>query len=91
MATRFKKKNKVKVELLNDIDTLLTVKGIGGGICHSIDRYLKANNKCMKDYNNNKESSYLKYWKVNNLHGWEMSQKLPVNDFKWFKIFLNLM
>ena len=24
-------------------------KGIRGGICHSIYRYEKANNKCMKD------------------------------------------
>ena len=31
----------------------------------------------------NKESSYLKYWDVNNLHGWPMSQKLSVNNFKW--------
>ena len=39
----------------------------------------------MKDYDKNKESSYLKYWDVNNLYGWAMSQKLPVNNFKWIK------
>ena len=37
----------------------------------------------MKDYDKNKESSNLKYWHVNNLYGWEMSRKLPVNDSKW--------
>ena len=36
----------------------------------------------MKKYNKNKESSYLHYWDVNNSYGWEMSQTLPVNDFK---------
>ena len=37
----------------------------------------------MKDYDKNKESSYVKYWNINNLYGCEMSQKLPVNNFKW--------
>ena len=37
----------------------------------------------MKDFDNNKESSYLKYWYLNNFYSWEMSQKCPVNDFKW--------
>ena len=35
----------------------------------------------MKEYDKNKESSYLKYWDVNNLQGQEMQQKLPVNKF----------
>ena len=39
----------------------------------------------MKDYDQNKESSYLMYWDFKNLYGWEMSQKLPVDGFKWRK------
>ena len=39
----------------------------------------------MKDYDKNKESSYLKYWDVNNLYDWGISQKLPVNKFEWIK------
>ena len=45
----------------------------------------KMNNKYLKDYDMNKESSYIKYWHVNNLYGWAMSQKLPVNNFKWIE------
>ena len=55
-------KTKVKLDLLTTIDMLLMVeKGIRGGICHSIYRYTKANSKYMKDYDKNKELSYLQY------------------------------
>ena len=62
---------------------LMVKEGIRGGICHSIHRYAKANNKFVKNYNNNEESSYIQYLDGNNLYGWAMSQKLPVNGFKW--------
>ena len=63
------KKTEVKLELLSDVDVLLMVeKGIRGGICHAVYQYAKANKKYMRDYNKNKESSYLKHWDVNNLY-----------------------
>ena len=37
----------------------------------------KANNKYMKNYNNNEESPYIQYF-----YGWAMFKKLPVNGFK---------
>ena len=36
----------------------------------------------MKDYDKNKESSYLQYWNLINLFGSEMLQKLPVSNFR---------
>ena len=62
---------------------LMVEKGITGGICHPIYQYARANNKYMKDYDKNKESLNLKYWGVNNLYSWAMSQKLPVSKFEW--------
>ena len=84
-VSSFKKELK-KLDLLTDFGMLLMIqKGIRGGICHAIHRYAKASNKYMKDYDKNKESSYVKYWGANNLCGWAMLQKLPVNTFEWIK------
>ena len=58
-------------------------EGIRSGICHSIHRYARANNKYMKNYDKNEDSSYIQYLDTNNLYGWAMSEKLPVNGFKW--------
>ena len=54
-------------------------------MCHVINRYAKANNKYMKDYDKNKESSCLKHWDVNNKYGWAMSEKLSVNKLEWIE------
>ena len=78
------KKTAVKIELLTDADMLLMVeKGIRGGISQVSQRYSKANNRYMKDFDKNKESSYNQYFGASNLYGWAMSQSLPVSDFKY--------
>ena len=64
------KKTEVKLELITDYDmTLMIEKGIRGGICQAIQRYAKANNKCMKNYDKNIDSSYIEYLDANNLYG----------------------
>ena len=58
---------------------LMVRKGIRCRSYHSIKRSTKINDKFMKEYDKNKESSYLKYGDVNNFYDWEMPQKLFVN------------
>ena len=78
------KKTRVELELLTDIDMLLMIENsIRGGMCQAIYGYAKSNNKYMKNYDKNQESSYLEYLDTNNLYGCSMCKKLPVNGFKW--------
>ena len=65
--------------------TLIIEKGIRGGICQTTHRDAKTNNKNMKNYNKNIESSHNEHLDAKNLYGWAMSQKLPVRGFKWVK------
>ena len=63
----------------------MTEEVIRGEICQTTQRYAKANNEYIKNYNKNNESSYIEYLDANNLYGWAISQKLPVKGFKWVK------
>ena len=60
-------------------------EGIRGGMCQAVYRNAEANNKYMNNYDENTESSFLEYVDANNLYGWAMPQKLPVDNFKWIK------
>ena len=83
-APGFTKETKVKLELLTNIDMLLMLEqGIRGGICDARHNYAKANNKYINNYDKSIESSYIEFLDANNFYGWAMSQKLPVNGFKW--------
>ena len=74
------------LELLHDYDMLMMFEqGIRGGITHISKRYAEANNKYMKNYNPDKESTFIQYLDANNLYGWAMSQNLPTHGFKWMK------
>ena len=74
----------IKLELLTDNNMLLLFeKGIRGGICNVIHKYAKASNKYMKNYDSTKKSKYLMYVDANNLYGYAMSKRLPIDNFKW--------
>ena len=74
----------IKLELMVDIDMFQFIeKGMRGGISYIANRYGKANNKCMKEYDEKAPSKYIMYLDANNLYGWAMSQYLPTGGFKW--------
>ena len=78
------KKTGVKLELLTDEDMFLTYEnGIRTGMCQVTFNYAETNNKFMKNYDKNKESSFVMYVDANNLYGWAMSKKFPEDSFKW--------
>ena len=69
---------RVKLELLTDINMILMFE-------KGIHRYASANNKYMSNYSENIPSAFLTYLDANNLYGWAMSRKLPLNGFRWSK------
>ena len=78
------KMTRVELELISDVDMhLLIEKGMRGGISYIAKRYSKANNKYMKDYDDENEIVFIMYLDGNNLYGWEMTPYLPHGGFKW--------
>ena len=78
------KMTKTELELMSDVDMFQFIeKGMRGGISYITNRYGKANNKYMKNYNPEEVSKYIMYLDANNLYGWAMSQYLPTGGFKW--------
>ena len=64
------KKTDVKLELLTNFNMLLIIEeGIRREMCHAVHRFAKANNKYMRNYDEEKESSFLEYIDASNLYG----------------------
>ena len=78
------KMTNIKLELMTDIDMFQFIeKGLRDGISYIANRYGKANNKYMKEYDEKAPSKYIMYLDTNNLYGWAMSQYLPTGGFRW--------
>ena len=78
------KMTNIKLELMTDIDMFQFIqKGMRGGVSYIANRYGKANNKYMKEYDEKAPSKFVMYLDCNNLYGASMSEFLPTGNFKW--------
>ena len=78
------KMTNIQLELMTDIDMFQFIeKGMRGGISYIANRYGKANNKYMREYDEKAPSKHIMYLDANNLYGWAMSQYLPTGGFRW--------
>jgi len=76
----------ISLELISDVDQHLFIeKGLRGGISVIAHRKGEANNKYLKNYDENKETKYINLLDANNLYGWGMIQSLPYGGFKWLE------
>ena len=76
----------IELEKISDIDQYLFIeKGLRGGISYIAKRHSKANNEYCPDYDKNKPSTFISYFDMNNLYGWEMNEYHPYGKFKWLK------
>ena len=68
------------VGLAKIVDILIYLfieKGLRGGISYNANRYAKANNKKMKNYDPKKLSKFVTYLDMNDLYGLAMRSYLP--------------
>ena len=77
----------IELELMTDVDMFQFIeKGMRGGVSCITHRFGQANNKYVRNYNENEPSKYIMYLDANNLYGWAMCQRLPTGGFKWLEI-----
>ena len=75
---------KAKIELFTDIDmVVMAEKRIRGGLTLVVKKHAIANNRYLPTNDKSKKNVFLQYLDANNLYGYAMIQKLPLDGYKW--------
>lgn len=78
------KETQVKLQNIDDSDLYMMFEKMKrGGVSVISHRHAKANNKYLPDYDTSLPSSFIYQVDANNLYGWAMSQKLPLNEIQF--------
>ena len=75
----------IRLELIIDVDMFQSIEkryAWWSILSYIANRYGKANNKYMKEYDKKSPSKHIIYLDANNLYGWAMSQYLPTGGFR---------
>ena len=76
----------IKLGLISDIGKHLFIeKGLRGGISCICKRFIRANNKYMKNCDPKKEKKFIMYRDEKNLYGWGLNQYISYCKFQWLK------
>ena len=74
----------VELELITNPDMYIFIEeGLIGAVSMISNRYSKAKNPYVADYDKDQEMNYILYLDANNLYGWAMSQPLTDSGFFW--------
>ena len=77
------KVTKAEIDTFTDIDMILmTEKVIRVGLTQVVKKHALANNKYLPDNDSTKNSVFLQYLDANDLYGYSMCKKLPLNGYK---------
>jgi hypothetical protein len=78
------KETKVKLQNITDPDIFMMFEKMKrGGISVISQRYAKANNQYLPDYDDKKDKSFIYQVDCNNLYGWSMCENLPIDGICW--------
>ena len=74
---------KCRLQLLTDPDMFIFFENLRGGVSMISNKYAKANNPYVPDYDSTKPNTWIQYLDCNSLYAYTMSMELPTGGFRW--------